>query len=276
MIPVVDRVPTYPNRIKITRQDGSTEFVTWERADEPVVEGTPINKALFDSIAADIGTGLSANKTIYVTKTGSDALGDGSNTNPYATVQKAINTIPSNLNGYDVTINIGAGAYNEDVLIARKFGGNVILTGVAGAIVQIGSLRVSYGAAVRIENIALQTASGFNNNAIAVTDASFVCTSSLAVNGGQQNGIYVNYNGYVCVLGDLSINQTTYAAINVTNRSSLFANTIDGSAAEGMFLRSANGSLLAYGTFSATAPTVMATSAGGKIYSNAQTSVPNY
>lgn len=42
-----DRVPKYPGRVKITRADGTSEYVTIERADEPVSgnEGTPLNKA---------------------------------------------------------------------------------------------------------------------------------------------------------------------------------------------------------------------------------------
>ena len=72
MIPVVDRVPTYPNRIKLIYSDGTSEFVTWERADEPVVEGTPINKELFDSIANDVG--LMGNRTVYVSGAGSDSV----------------------------------------------------------------------------------------------------------------------------------------------------------------------------------------------------------
>lgn len=54
MINVLDRVPTRAGRIKITHDDGTSEYVTIERADEPVEIGTPINKALFDSIQADI------------------------------------------------------------------------------------------------------------------------------------------------------------------------------------------------------------------------------
>lgn len=50
-----DRVPTYPGRIKLTRVAGTT--YTMERADEPVVEGTPIDKALYDSITKSRLTG---------------------------------------------------------------------------------------------------------------------------------------------------------------------------------------------------------------------------
>lgn len=52
---VIDRVPTRPNRIKLTSEsDGSINYYAWERADEPTVDGTPINKELFDSIGTDI------------------------------------------------------------------------------------------------------------------------------------------------------------------------------------------------------------------------------
>lgn len=54
MIDVKDRVPTRAGRMKITHEDGTVEYIVLERADEPVQEGTPINKVLFDSIDADI------------------------------------------------------------------------------------------------------------------------------------------------------------------------------------------------------------------------------
>jgi hypothetical protein len=46
----VDRQSAYPNRYKITRADGSTEYITLERADEPVVVGTPLNAETFNGI----------------------------------------------------------------------------------------------------------------------------------------------------------------------------------------------------------------------------------
>lgn len=42
-----DRVSTYPNRWKLTPVAGQTNVYDFERADEPVVAGTPINKATF-------------------------------------------------------------------------------------------------------------------------------------------------------------------------------------------------------------------------------------
>ena len=270
----VDRVPTYPNRMKITPETGSPYYATVERADSPTVEGTPVNAANLNAMQS--AAGLSANKTIYVSTAGSDTLGDGSATNKYATIQKAINSLPSNLNGFDATINIAAGTYEEDVLIARTFGGNIILTGSEGASISIRSLRVSYGSSVRAQNIVLNITGNFNNNAVAVTSASFISLSKLTLSGNAENGLYVNFDGYACVLGDLSIDNTTYAAINATNRSSIFASNISGAAVSGSFLRSVNGSMISYNILNATAPVQFSATAGGRIYSGAQTDIPNY
>lgn len=54
MIDVKDRIPTQPNRKKITYDDGRVEYAKIEYADNPTEVGTPINKVLFDSIGQDI------------------------------------------------------------------------------------------------------------------------------------------------------------------------------------------------------------------------------
>lgn len=61
VIDVKDRVPTQPNRRKITYSDGRVEYVTIEYADNPTEQGTPINKVLFDSIEQDINLHVSNN-----------------------------------------------------------------------------------------------------------------------------------------------------------------------------------------------------------------------
>ena len=54
MIEVKDRISMKPGRVKITLEDGSTLYATVERADEPIVSGTFINKDLFDNIRANV------------------------------------------------------------------------------------------------------------------------------------------------------------------------------------------------------------------------------
>lgn len=56
MIDVVDRVPRYPGRVILTPVSGQANTYDLQRADDPIQEGTPINKALFESIEGDITT----------------------------------------------------------------------------------------------------------------------------------------------------------------------------------------------------------------------------
>lgn len=50
---MVDRMPTKPGRVEITREDGGKEYVVIRRADEPTEEGTPLSKAtLLDDATA--------------------------------------------------------------------------------------------------------------------------------------------------------------------------------------------------------------------------------
>lgn len=50
MLNFIDRIPTFPNRKKITKQDGTVEYVTIEYADEPTNGGTSINKYSMNKI----------------------------------------------------------------------------------------------------------------------------------------------------------------------------------------------------------------------------------
>ena len=273
MINVVDRVPTYPNRVKITKTNGTSEYVTWERADEPTVAGTPINKALFDSIAADIG--LSKHTTLYVSKAGSDTLGNGTAANPYATITKALSTVPKNLNGFDVKIHIDSGTYAEDVEIARFSGGNIILTGDDGDAVSIKSLRVLYGAMVQITYIHLTVTGMYENNAISVTQGSLICLTDVTSNGAANNALYATRNAF-CMFDVFTINNAVAVCINAASRSSVYAGTIQGTGNKGISVQSANGSVVAFRSRNIEAAATYLTLNGGRIYTESQTSTPNY
>ena len=61
---MVDRKPTYKNRVLVTKEaDGTQEYVTWEHADSPITEGTPLNKQNLLSDEAAVAVGLSADAT---------------------------------------------------------------------------------------------------------------------------------------------------------------------------------------------------------------------
>ena len=52
-----DRVPLHPGQIKLSPVDGKPDFFIMERADEPTILGTPMNKATFDSVTLSRLTG---------------------------------------------------------------------------------------------------------------------------------------------------------------------------------------------------------------------------
>lgn len=54
MIDVKDRIPTYPGRVKMTPVAGQENTYDMVRADAPIEPGTPINRALFNSISTNM------------------------------------------------------------------------------------------------------------------------------------------------------------------------------------------------------------------------------
>ena len=213
MINVVDRVSTYPGRVKLTKANGTVEYVTWERADEPTVPGTPINKALFDSIAADIG--LTAPVNLYVSLAGSDTLGNGTSANPYRTINKALSVLPKNLNGMRTVINIAAGTYNEIVYADRFFGAAITISGLTinGCRVLIDPINLTVGSnGIFIESQGLLYSSG--NNPIVVN--------------GAAEGVTLRY-GAMLDLNSLTINNATSRALQVQYGSMASVGTLAGS-----------------------------------------------
>lgn len=122
-IPVEDRVSTYPGRVVLTPVTGAADTYTMARADEPVKEGTPINKVLFDSKAYT----LTSDVTVYVSANGSDVEGDGSLDSPYKTIQKAIDSIPKHLGGYTAEISIASGVYSERIEVNGFSSGRLVI-----------------------------------------------------------------------------------------------------------------------------------------------------
>lgn len=275
MIQVVDRVPTYPNRVKITKSNGTSEYVTWERADEPIVEGTPINAALFQSIANDVG--LMANKTVYISSKGSDSLGEGTSANPYATFAKALSTLPRNLNGYNATVYIASGTYNEDIVVRGFYGGNVIFSGAAGTSVTIKSLTVDGSATLHLANTLSLGVSGSAGTAgIVVQQARLLSfATNVFVTASQSTGVYVARDGFA-LFGTLTINNTTGIAVQAASGATVYIDTLAGSNNGGIAIQSGNGSRVGFNTKPIAAAATFLTMYGGRIYTGSQSDTPNY
>lgn len=74
MVDFIDRVPTYPGRVRLTPVPGSSDLFDLTRADQPTVLGTPVNRALFEALqneqnetGAYVGTGNGASITRTIT-----------------------------------------------------------------------------------------------------------------------------------------------------------------------------------------------------------------
>ena len=50
----VDRVPKYPGRYRVVHADGSIEYITMTRADEPSNTGTLLNAETFNGMIAEL------------------------------------------------------------------------------------------------------------------------------------------------------------------------------------------------------------------------------
>lgn len=196
-IPVEDRISTYPGRVILTPVPGEPNTYDMVRADLPLSEGTPINKALLDNKAY----ALTANVTVYVANSGSDIDGDGGADNPFATIQKAIDALPRYLNGYTATISIGFGVYPERVTV-KDFSAGRLIVGKPGEVFTIDGIDITNSTFVETNIYQITKADGSTKALFSVKDGSNVFIGSdMILEGGDQtvNGMLVENNSHVVV-----------------------------------------------------------------------------
>ena len=140
---VEDRVPTYPGRVTLTPVSGEENTFDMKRADLPLVEGTPINKALFDSKTDSLVDDV----TVYVAANGNDIDGDGNSDAPFATIQKAIDALPKHLNGHKAEISIGFGVYPERIVVDGFTSGRLVI-GKPGEVFTINGIDIVHSSLV--------------------------------------------------------------------------------------------------------------------------------
>ena len=267
-IPVVDRVPTYPGRVKLVPVSGQTNVYDMTRADNPVQAGTPINKALFDSKA----DGLTESVTIYVSKSGSDTSGTGTSSAPYLTIKKAIDSIPKVLNGFHAQIDIGVGTYEERVTIDSFVGGRITL-GVAGRAVTVRGISIMSSNSVRLAIpfiVYSATYSGDGAGLYMSYGSNLQLINELTINMSSSTnyGIAIEHG---CVLTTnnvpVTVNNCGRAAVMSTYGSTCVLSNIMGSGNTNFGLAATLGGIIAYQTKSITASSGDYQQHGGRIFS---------
>ena len=229
-----------------------------------------------DSTYNSIATGVIS---IYVSPTGSDTTGDGTSSNPYNTWGKALSQIPKNLNGYYAQINIAPGTYNENVTIAGYFGGRILLA-LSGT-VTVTSLASDYGSFVDCSStvtLNVEWLYALRNGFIFFGSGVTVNVTGESTLGGLPNiSVCSNAGSTIYMSGTVDISNNTGVCIYTGGgNSSVYIGTLTGSNNTGIGLRAYTGSTIKYGSSTLGASTATHTSSGGRIYSGAQTNIPNY
>ncbi len=275
-IPVKDRVPTYPGRVKMTPVSGQANTYDLVRADSPVDEGTPLNKALFDNKAYTV----TENATVYVNRaSGNDTTGNGTSTAPYASIQAAIDSIPKCLGGFVVEVDIAAGTYPERVRVEGFYGGRLII-GQADRTITVNGISVFTSTSVEFRISTVTAVSSDSATLVYVGAGSQVLVGRhMTLNCGNIStiGLGVEQNSSLSALGiSMNVNGSKTIAILAKHNGRIALEIAGGSSNAGVGLRAENGSVITYVTKSLAAATATLTIGGGKIYASAQTSVPSY
>lgn len=210
---------------------------------------------------------VSADMNIFVDPTGSDSTGNGSSTSPYASITAALNSIPKNLSGRTVTIDIGAGQYDENVVI-RGFSGTINL--YSSGVVRIQSLTVENSVVYQYG-----TQTNFPGGIRLNHDAAYIGQSLTYVSAAGSIGVSVLNGSTFILYNTLSISNTTSAAIEVSGGSRFYASTVAGTS-NTLGIRADTGGMASYGAINITATTRHITNTGGRVYTGAQTNAPNY
>lgn len=138
------------------------------------------------------------NRTIYVSKTGSDEAGNGSEAYPYLTIQYAVNSLPKYLGGR-VAIYVHEGDYEEDIFISHFGGpGNLEIIGVTGEMVSVRTIcAIECTTHLNFYNITLTgELSGYHKAVLFLKKCVYVIAAGLTcTTQGSSDALY----GAVCV-----------------------------------------------------------------------------
>ena len=223
----------------------------------------------FVSELESIGTN-EANTSIYVSKSGNDASGDGTESNPFATIQKAIDSIEKNLNDKEIFIVVSSGTYAENVKISGFYGGmlrisfnNVTITSltIADTILTMTGTNLNVGGGSSLTSF-------YVNNG-----AHVICQVPLTITGGFA-GLYANNGSRFIATQNVTVN-TALDAVLSEHASIVYIYHLKGSGSENAIL--ADSAFVFLNSIAAgVASTQYTTQGGGRVYMGAQASVPNY
>lgn len=223
----------------------------------------------FKSELTSIGN-IAQDAMIYVSKSGNDASGNGSETKPFATINHALASIPKDLSNGEITINVASGTYAEDVVVSGFYGSSIKF---AFESVTINSLSI-YESKILLTGTSLKIAASGKTYGLYVHRGSNVIDQVPTTIIGAVNGLFVAYGSRFAGKTNFAIDSCTFAVTSTFAAEAYVATLLGSKNNNGL---KAEGGIISYGFVDETmASTLYVTAYGGRIYTGAQASVPSY
>lgn len=151
---------------------------------------------------------LQANRTYYVSANGSDTNTGISSLSPYATIQKAVDTVCNNLSlmGYTVTIQVADGTYTTSVMLKPlpDYGGIIIqgnATNPSNVVISTTSANCFNAVTPRcsyiIKDMKLQTAT--SGGGLSVSQGAYIAFGNLVFGASAGTHIYCDNSRLSCI-----------------------------------------------------------------------------
>ncbi len=170
------------------RVSGGISENTWGKWEKITTES--------DLVANDLIKATSST-SIFVATTGSDSTGDGTSAKPFATIQKAVNSIPHNMGWSDQIIYLKAGTYIENKIYINNFynGRLQILseTGTSSDVVINANIVVAETHQFQIGNLTVQGSIEFYNMSGIITGVVLSTNNvkhGIIISRGSQASLY--------------------------------------------------------------------------------------
>ena len=230
-------------------------------------------KGLIDGNSSAIGQlqneRLTQNLEVYISPSGSDTTGDGTQLNPYKTIQKGVDSIPFNSNKKVAFLKIAGGTYTEDVLINTIFSGAMVLD-LLGNVIINGSVQIYTIPYISIQNNNL-TLNSVGKNALYANNNCFLNIAVPLTINGCMDGIFVENGAKVktnTTATTVKINNAMVNAIHVRNSSSItFQGNVGGTGNTNGFV--ADGATIFINTENISSTTKITKTFGGQIWTGA-------
>lgn len=195
----------------------------------PGGEFTTNGSVIVNKFGAKIGT-LISDTTLYVSTIGSDSLGNGTITNPFATILHALSILPKDLGGHTASINVSPGIYIDDITFTGFHNGifQLIPSGdiTVGAITVISADVVCRGVDTAQQMITTRYISVLNGRLDCFSNIN-ITTTGLLNDLGRKISILIN-RGDLYASGYITVTGNTDVAIHVTSISRVYIYAISG------------------------------------------------